>query len=441
MPSKSIIDTVNYIRQRATADYQNNVPAVNENSGIQDIANPILQYDSYQNEFISGLVNRIAFTMFSKRNAYENPLKVFKKGRVPLGMDIQNIFTNPAKGMPYEMSSNAMSRLLQVYNPDTKVEYFRRNRQWTYPVTISNDQLAGAFVSWDALEELIAQITNSLYSGNYIDEFKITKNLVTDAVNQNKIIKQVIKPVTNKTSADDFLATAREIYLNMSFPSTKYNAYSMLGGEGEPVTTWTESDRLCIMITAHMMSQIDVKSLAGAFNIDSAKLMGRIFVIDSFGDSNIQAVLFDESLLQIYDNMYKFTTFYNSATLTWNYYFHAWNTFAISCFANAVAFVLDDIPTPEPTDIPLTAMTVSPTEIAPNTTETLTIAYTPANATVKEVTGEITTDIEGAELSKMDNTTFNLKVPESATAESNLSVKFTSDNGTILNQTFTVVQG
>lgn len=434
--SRKGIAIANAIRTNASAEYQKAVPFVGDNAKIQDISEPILNYEPFMNEFVNGLVNRIAFTMFTKKNAYSNPLNVFKKGKIPLGMDVQNIFTNPATGMPYEMSSSAMSKLLQVYDPDTKVEYFRRNRQWVYPVTISNDQLSGAFVSWEALEELIAQITNSLYSGNYIDEFEITKDLLSQAVTNNKMITLTVGDVTDEASAKNFVKTARKLFLKMGFPSTDYNAYSKLGGQGTPVKTWTESDRVALLITADALTEIDVEVLAKAFNLTSSQLMGKIHVVDKFSNDNIIAVLCDESFIQIYDNLYKFTTFYNGATLTWNYFFHAWNTFAISSFANAVALLKEDQKITNLTSLALANPTAKIHLASPLNVE---LVYTPTDATVTNITCVNTKEIdkEHVTITKVDNKHFTITADENYT-QGTVDVKFVADNGVELTHSFTV---
>ena len=429
------VKIANLIRQYATPEYKNNVPEVKEGDMIQNISEPILAYEPFMNEFVNGLVNRIAFTMFTKKNAYSNPLNVFKKAKIPLGVDVQNIFTNPATGMPYEMSTNAMSRLLQVYNPDTKVEYFRRNRQWTYPVTISNDQLTGAFTSWEALEELIAQITNSLYSGNYIDEFEITKDLLAQAVSQNKMITQVVGDVTDEASATKFVKACRKLYLKMAFPSSNYNAYSKLGGKGNPVKTWTESDSISLIITADALTEIDVDVLARAFNLDSAKLTGKIKVVDHFSNDNILAVVCDDAFLQIYDNLYKFTTFYNGATLTWNYFFHSWNTFAISSFANAVALLKE-----AEADTTLTTINATPDggTITKGTPTNVKLSFLPANANPILVTASYTGEVDKdkVHITRVDNKNFTILVDEDFSGE-NVVVSYVSDNGVSKESTFT----
>lgn len=373
-----VVNAVNYVRANASQAYKDAVPFATKETPIQIIADPILNYEPFMNEFIDGLVNRIALTKISNM-VFSNPLSVFRKGAVPLGTDIQDIFTNPAQRQQYEMNDTAMAKLLTVDMPDVKVAYYRRNRQDMYPVTISNEQLTGAFVSWEKLEGLIASITNSLYSGNYIDEFKYTKALLNSAFEQNKILVEETAFPENEQTAKSFLKLLRGLYAQFKFPSTQYNAWSRLGGSGNPVTTWTTDDRICVIIRADVMAAIDVEALAAAFNIDSAKLMGRIYQVDSFANEGLYAIICDEAFLQIYQNNFKFTTFYNARTMTWNYYLHSWDTFQISPFANAVA-ICETGGTPE---VPATAITINSTDltITKNTPKTFNVTVTPPNST------------------------------------------------------------
>ena len=340
MALSSIVKAVNLIRQEGSTAYQEAVPYMTAKSSIVDLSNVLLNdaYQPFLNEFIGGLINRIALTIISNKS-FDNPLAMFKKGSVPLGTDIQDVFTNPAEAEQYELSDVAMAKLLTLTDPDTKVAYYKRNRRDLYTKSLGKENLAAAFTSWEKLDELIGSITNSLYSGNYIDEFDLTKNLLSGAVDENKIIIETVTAVTDSASAKAFVKKCRSLYSKFKFPSTEYNAYSKFGGEGKPVKTWTDSDRICLIVTADVMTEIDVEVLAAAFNIGSAQLMGRIVEVDSFPNSDIQAILCDESFLQIYDNLLNFTEFYNARTMVWNEYLHAWSTFAISPFANAVALV------------------------------------------------------------------------------------------------------
>ena len=368
------VKTFNFIRANSTEAFVNVVPAATKDN-IQTISN-ILFNDAYQpmlNEFVTNLINRIALTIV-RNKSFNNPLAIFKKGSVPLGTDIQDIYENPAEAEAYEYSNTAMAKLLTITDPDTHVAYYRRNRKDLYTKTITREGLQGAFVSWEKFEDYISAITTSLYSGNYISEFNYTKQLVDGAYDNGKVIVETVDAVTDASSAKAFVKKARALYSKLKFPSSNYNAYSKFSGAKGTITTWTDENRIVLIVKSDVMAEVDVEVLAAAFNIDSAKLMGRIVEVDSFENDEIQAVLCDEAWLQIYDNILRFDEFYNARVMAWNEYLHAWGTFAICPFANAVVLA-----TAQPK--PATAISVSDVSVAKDATANVTVTLTPSDAT------------------------------------------------------------
>lgn len=368
------VKTFNFIRNNSSEAFVNVVPSANKDN-IQTISN-ILFNDAYQpmlNEFVTNLINRIALTII-RNKSFNNPLAIFKKGSVPLGTDIQDIYENPAEAEEYEYSNTAMAKLLTITDPDTHVAYYRRNRKDLYTKTITREGLQGAFVSWEKFEDYISAITTSLYSGNYISEFNYTKALVDGAYDNGKVIVETVNAVTDASSAKAFVKKARALYSKLKFPSSNYNAYSRFSGAKGNITTWTDEDRIVLIVKSDVMAEVDVEVLASAFNIDSAKLMGRIVEVDSFENDSIQAVMCDEAWLQIYDNILRFDEFYNARVMAWNEYLHAWGTFAICPFANAVVLASEQ---PKPA----TAISVSNVSVVEDATATVTVTLTPADAT------------------------------------------------------------
>ena len=367
----------NVIRENASEVFMQTVPSATSDN-IGTLSN-ILFNDAYQpmlNEFVNNLINRIALTIV-RNKSYDNPLSIFKKGAVPLGTDIQDIYENPAIAEKYEYSNTAMAKLLTITDPDTHVAYYRRNRQDLYTKTITREGLQGAFTSWENFESYISSITTSLYSGNYIDEFKYTKDIIDGAYDNGKVIvEQITKPVDNSTSKA-FVKKVRALFNKLSFPSKDYNAYTKFSGANGEITTWTDKQRMVLIITADALAEVEVETLAQAFNLTYADMQARIVVVDEFENSEIVAVLCDESWLQIYDNLFRFDEFYNARTMSWNEYLHAWGTFAICPFANAV-LLASAVPKPA------TAISMSTSNIVGATVgdeASGTVTLTPANAT------------------------------------------------------------
>ena len=366
----------NVVRENASKVFMETVPSATEDN-IQALSN-ILFNDAYQpmlNEFVTNLINRIGLTII-RNKTFSNPLSILRKGSMPLGTDIQDLYENPAEAEQYELSNTAMAKLLTITDPDTHVAYYRRNRKDMYTKTISRENLQGAFVSWEKFESYISAITTSLYSGNYIDEFELTKSLVDGAYDNDKVIVETISAVTDETSAKAFIKKCRSLFNKMKLPSTQYNAYSKFSGAKGTIKTWTEEDRFVLIVTSDVMAEVDVDVLARAFNIENTKFLGRVIEVDSFENEEIQAILCDESWFQIYENLMRFDEFYNARTMTWNEYLHVWQTYAICPFANAVVFA-----TAQPK--PATAISVSDVSVAQDATANVTVTLTPSDATTE----------------------------------------------------------
>lgn len=377
---EKIIEAVNYIRSNASQNYQSQVPQMASDDEINRIGF-ILDEQELTSEFTNGLVNRIIKTMVEKKS-FKNPLKMFKKGSNPLGTDIQHMFTNPAASEKYELSEEAMAKLLSYKASDDKIVYYRRNRRDLYTVSVPETELRAAFVSWEALGELIDNKVMSLTNGNEIDEFAYTKGLLSKAVSNSTIRKIQIDKPTNNEKAKAFVKQIKKTFGKMKFPRSDLNSYGILFPNETPVVTQTNSERIALITDVDTMAEIDVELLADAFNLEKVDLKGHVVEVDEFSDQTLIAVLCDESFLQIYDNLLTFRNFYNGRALVYNYYVHAWSTFALSPFANAIAFVTDDeVVLPTGVQVQSTAITLNEGD-----SFGINAKVVPANASEKGIT-------------------------------------------------------
>lgn len=339
------VDVVNAVINTSTV-LREGVPLAT-NATLQSTGGAIMSYTPFMNEFINGLVNRIIFQ--EAHNAvYDNPLKIFKGAEIPYGTDVQDSIANPAIATPYD--SSAMSDVLSPGNPDVKTVYYRRNRQDKYKVTVYDAQLAGAFVNADTFNNLVNMIINTLTSGDNIDEFKLMKGLIGQAINDGNINSTAIPMgADHEAFAKTLITDARAKFLQFQFPSTSYNCYKKMAdaagvANATPITTWTTPERISILVRADVAAYTDVEVLAKAFNMNKAEFMGRQVIVDSFGDTGnaakTLAVIADNTMVRSHDNRYQMAeTPYNASTLSRTYFLHHWETMAVSPFANAWAFI------------------------------------------------------------------------------------------------------
>lgn len=382
--SQGLKTSLNAIREISSEIYHQYVPIIDDDTDIGTFGAPILNTPVVMNEFISSLVNRIVYTQF-ERKYFRNPLQVLEGDRIPLGYASQEIFVNPAKGRKFNVDDFA--GLLVKYEADVKVQYTAVNMDLQYPVTVSRHKLKQAFVSWDALDGFIGELSNSLYNGAYIDEYQFTKELVSGAYKSNQAQIELISAPSTEALAKTFITKARELFLNFQTPSSSFNAWAKVGGYGKPIKTWANPEDIVFLVRNDVRSFVDVNVLASAFNIDKTELLGNILTVDNFDQyddegtkifdgSAIVGMIADKSWFKIKRQDMFLDEFYNANNRTWQYYLNLTKMYNYSLFANGVIFATS-APTVNATTIEVDKDEV---EVEAGATAKVTVKTTPFQA-------------------------------------------------------------
>ena len=335
----NVQEIMNTIRANNSSMYQERVPVLTQQN-LENVGNAILSYEAHTNEFLSALVNKIAFTLVSNRR-YKNPLSILKKGGKPYGTDIEEIFTNPVSAVAF--NGSAADDMLKVSKPDVKTIYHRMKRQDKYPVSISTPQLQKAFKSFGELEKFITSIITAMYSGDDMDEYLLMRNLVSSGIAEGKIKRLCLDYTGDETTSKDLIKLLKTLSANFGFQSGDYNGYNELNtdkissGAVTKCVTWCPKENQVLLIRSDVDASTDVEVLAKAFNMDKTDFLKRKIVVDSFGDPSVLAYICDESAFQVYDDLYTVRSFDNGSNLTTNYWLHHWQTISLSLFANGVA--------------------------------------------------------------------------------------------------------
>ena len=327
-------DIVNAIRNSGSPQMQQYVPLASAEN-IAQVGAGLQLNQTVQNEFITSLVDRIGLVVITQTHL-SNPLKKFKKGQMPYGRTIEQIFVDITRAQQYD-PEDAEETVFKREIPNVKTLFHERNRQERYKQTIQDSSLKTAFISWGNFESFLSSIITAIYNSAEVDEFKYTKLLI-DNYQAKGHFTQVRVPHPDSTArAQEFVKIARATYRKMTLPfgSREYNA---LG-----VHTRTEPEDVHIIIDADLEAELDVDVLAKAFNMDKTTFMGNITVIDGFASEGLEAVIVDKDWFMIYDNLLKMETIRNPQGLYWNYNYHVWQTFSASRFHNAVALVSGDV--------------------------------------------------------------------------------------------------
>ena len=358
--TSSSVDILNAIRNSATANYRDYVPAAQPTQdSIREIGAVIMQFPALQNEFLSALVNRIGRVMITSK-MYSNPWSVFKRGTLALGESIEEVFVNLAR--PFDFNPDtAEKRIFRREFPDVRVTFHKLNYQKFYKVTISQQQLRTAFLAWSGISDLVTRIIDSLYTAMNYDEYITMKYMICRAILNGGIGGYKVSDFTSNSNLGDLIASVRGTVNNMEFLSNKYNSAGVMNASGR-------GDVYCFIDTM-LDARVDVNVLAAAFNMDRATFAGRRILIDGwanhdtarlgelFGNdpeyaaftetelgvlAGIGAVVADRDIWMVFDTLLEMENINNGEGLYWNYWLHAWRTFSMSPFANAVAFTKDN---------------------------------------------------------------------------------------------------
>ena len=371
----STMDILNVIRMNASYEYQQNVPVVTQASDIPKVGEVIYGTSTLANQFLNALINRIAIVRVQSAT-FNNPYSILKKGYIEYGETIEDIFVSIAKVVDFDVEK-AAAREFKRSTPDVRTAFHVMNWRALYPVTIQDEDLKQAFLSLDGVQNLIAKIVDSVYTAAEYDEFLLFKYLLIKAISSGKIKSVTIGDGTDlKEAAVEY----RGISNMLPFISSNYNSAG--------VKTNTPKDRQVIFMDAKYNASFDVNVLAGAFNMDKADFMGRLFLIDNWTEfdndrfteirknsdgieevttaeldllKNVKAIILDENWFQVYDNNNKFTETYVASGLYWNYFYSVWKTVSFSPFANAVMFVTSsaDVALPESITVHIDSKTES----------------------------------------------------------------------------------
>lgn len=409
----------------------------------------ITSYQPRANAFVDALVNRVSRVIITSK-MWSNKWAVFKQGYLEFGETVEEIFVNIAKPHSFDPST-AEKEIYKREIPDVRAAFHSMNFQKFYKVTISNDQLRQAFLSWDGITDLIAKIVDSLYTGMNYDEYVTMKYMLCRTLLNGEVHTKVTPPLQGEgASPDEAVIAYREGSLDLEYLTPHYNMAGVMNA--------TPIGEQIIIVPNWVESRISVQVLANAFNLDRADYLGRRIGIDSFAEHDnvrleelfgddegytpftedeisaldkVSAMVCDENWWMVFDNFMQFTQNYNGEGLYWQYWYHAWKTFSVSPYANAIAY------TSMASDV--TTVTVSPTTA--NVTQGADLIFTAAVEGTGLFSKTVTWSIEGQTSSgtSINPNNGRLHVAADEPADTAITVTAMSSNGKTGTATVTVV--
>jgi uncharacterized protein YjdB len=191
---------------------------------------------------------------------------------------------------------------------------------------------------------LYNKIITTLYSGDQIDEFILTKAVVSKTIDEGNV-KVIESDASTPTGAKAIAKAISNMSKAFLFPSTEFAPYNTVNA-----TSFTDTDKKCItfcplenqvlLLRADVETEINFEILANMFNMQLAEIKAMTILVDSFPSNNyeIYAVLCDKDSIQIRDNTFEADNFYNGSNMTYNVWLQHWQFIFCSTFGNMVAF-------------------------------------------------------------------------------------------------------
>lgn len=333
MPANISLDILNQIRATGSMEYINRIPAATRQNMLS-IGTILSEYEPLRNEFANALINKIGKTIILHKMA-TNPLARFKVGGVVSPHDVEEIFIDMAKaeGSYDPTGANPLGRRNP---PETKVTYYRQNRQDKYVISIGDLDYKRVFTTPERLDAYIVGLINSIYSGDNFDEYVMMKTCLRGWIANNNTAKyEVLKSdgTNHQAVAKSFLKSLRKAVLDVGFMDVDFNAAGVL--------TKSDPADLVLIINKDVLVECDVEQLATAFNQSNTdmKVVPTIIPVDSFMDmDNIYGMLVDKEFMKVFDTLFHMETQRNADGLFTNYFLHHHQIFALSPFQTAIIF-------------------------------------------------------------------------------------------------------
>lgn len=357
----SAVGIMNAIRNDIGGDFKQTVPkAQNTTESLKLMGSAIMGFQPRKNEFVEALVNRIGKTIIENAVIY-NRYEPFHRGFLEWGETYAEYFIDLARPYTYDLTEDD-SKLLNREKANVLSSFYSINYQKYYKITVSDRELGLAFLSWDGMNRFISGLTNSVANAIIYDQYVTIKYaLAYWALNGNINMVQ-IPDFMDKANSNAIVSIIREYSDNFATESAVYNLANVVN----PVY----KDDQYLFKTTKFGANIDVNSLAQAFNISYAEFLGHQLTVNGFAFSEYEqnrlkelnekdetfdeSVLTDERLnsigafliskyfLNILDALDFTGTQYNALKMWYNEFTHDWKIIGLSPYHNAVAFTTEE---------------------------------------------------------------------------------------------------
>lgn len=331
----SNIDMLNAIRTDARSDYQNMVPEATK-ANIQETIAGIMSDNITRNQFMNSLINRIGSTIV-RDITWKNPLAIFKQGMMSFGDTIEEVHLDFIKPTIYEEQRDYLEKdVFGQAPPPSKSAFHTINRKEKFKITINRDVLRRAFLSDTGLAEMTSQIMAVAASSDEWSEFLSMTKLFKTYDEKYGFFRMQISDMNtfepDKNKVDAALKALRVAANKMQYPTPAFNFAA--------VHSFARPEDLVLIATPEFKANVDVTSLAAAFNRSDAEAPSHIITVpgEALGMSDTSAILTSRQFLVIKDMLLENRSISNPEGLYDNFWLHHWSVLSASPFTPAIAF-------------------------------------------------------------------------------------------------------
>lgn len=334
----SNIDLLNTLRLNKNSSFHGRIPEATQEN-METILAAIEKYTPMKNEMSGELVSKIGLMVFNDFADFVNPLAIFKKGDLPYGKTIEEVYMEllPAQKFDQKLSE---TEVLKREIPKIKTLYHSENVELYYKTTIDWKRMRQATLSeFGIFDYLLSIFTKRCFDSDALDEYLLMKHsldtVVAEAIKPASKVRVIEIDPTDMTDEQFSKAMAKAIRSTVK-QLTFYNT-STLSGIENTVSTANQT----IIMTPEIEAEVDVDVLAFAIDKSKAEPHNRICIIDQFASEDILAVIASDNLLQQYDTYVQLEPdVYNPQGLYRQVFFHHHGVYSFSKFANIVVIKL-----------------------------------------------------------------------------------------------------
>lgn len=355
-------EIINAIREEASPFYQKNVTPASfgniKNTGDGINTNPALQ-----NEFLDLLMTQVVMLTLDSP-ALRNDFSWAVKQKVPYGKTVEEVATDVIEPIEFD-EYLAEFREKEIFKPTIATRFYVMNRQDQYPITISKVGLMNAFENEKSFMEFYRGIIDTLVSSNERSKYHYTVELIENYYEKRKftIVQAPDVLSGDEKTAANLIETVNTHVLNMGVGqgTRKYN--------NQGFVRRTDINNVRMVITTRLLSRLKLGVWAKVFNLTEAELKPQIQVVDEFPNHpEIQAVVMDPEMFQIFPNYEEMTSAPNQRGLNITYYLTVFETYAMSDFKNGFVITTEELDNPVyDVIIPMSSMDIRRGESLPYT--------------------------------------------------------------------------